>query len=343
MTVTEDAGLEPAEVVDSPLRSRQAALGWLGSLVLVVLAACLPAVLGAGYYLELATLVLLNAVFLMSLDLAVGRAGLVSVGHGSLLGLGSYVTGVLCVHYGLSFWPTVPVAMAVCGVIGLGIGVITLRLAGHYFVIGSLGLAVIISIVVTQWSSLTNGNLGLSPIPRPAAIGVISFDDPRNFYEVMLAAAVVVALASWAFLRTTTGSRLRAIRENPRLASALGVNVYATRILVLVVSALLVGFAGSFQASYLGYIGPQVVDYVVGFQAVMALIIGGQRSIAGAFVGALFFVLVPQALQFASNLSVVVFGAALIVVVILAPDGLWGRFVALLRWTRARVGTGTAR
>ena len=336
MTVTEDAELEPTEVLDSPLRSRGAAAGWLGSAVLVALAACLPAVLGGGYYLELATLVLLKAIFLMSLDLAVGRAGLVSVGHGSLLGLGSYVTGVLCVHFGWSFWPTVPVAMVVCGLIGLGIGLITLRLAGHYFVIGSLGLAVIISIVVTQWESLTNGNLGLSPVPRPAAIGAISFDDPRNFFWIVLVAAVVVALASWAFLRTTTGTRLRAIRENPRLASALGVNVYLTRILVLVVSALLVGLAGSFQASYLGYIGPQLVDYVVGFQAVMALIIGGQRSIAGAFVGAMFFVLVPQLLQSAANLSVVVFGAALIVVIIVAPDGLWGRLVALVRWARGR-------
>lgn len=308
----------------------------IGVVALIFLA--YPLYASKGYFLDLGTLILLNGIFLVGLDLAVGHAGLASVGHGALLGLGAYVTGVLTVQYHWAFWPTIIASMVLCALAGLIIGLVTLRLASHYFVIGSFSLALLMQILVQNLTGLTKGNIGLSPVPRPGSIFGINFEGSANFYWLLLFFAAIVILISWLLLRTNLGMRMQAIRENQRLASSLGVSVYMTRLIALVFSAALVAIAGSFQASYLGFINPQLLDMSVGFQAIMALIIGGQRSYVGAYIGAAIFVLLPQIFQFAANLSLVIFGVALVVIIVLAPDGAWGRLRALgrfgLRWFR---------
>ncbi len=336
---------------DLPPARNGLASGWgpgrIASLAVLLAAILAPVVLGSGYQLDLLSLVLINAMFLFALDLAYGQAGLAAVGHGAFLGIGTYVVGILAVKAGWPFWAAMPIAILVCAAAGLLMGLITLRLAGHYFVIASLALAIAVGLVVSAWQDLTGGALGLGLVPRPAGVGPVSFEAPSAFYWLLLAATLLVMLVCWSLRRSNVGTRLRSIRENPRLASALGVNIVLTRLLVLVISAALAGFAGAFQSTYLGFITPSVLASNVGFYALMALIIGGQRSFVGAVIGAAFFVLVPVLLQFSSALSPVFFGLALVVVILLAPDGVWGRLRALGRWvatrTRAARGGSSAR
>lgn len=319
-------------------------LAWLvlGTAVLSIL----PVIFTSPYYIQILTQLLIWAVLFIGLDIAVGHAGLVSVAHGALFGLGAYATGILTAEAGWGFWATVPVAMLVGGLVGLGIGMMTLRLGGHYFVIATLGVGLLITIVIRNWSSLTNGDLGLSPIPVPTIFGV-ALDRSQGMYYLMVAVCVLCAAGSWLLMRTATGQRLRAIRDNPALASAVGIDVSRARLVAFVISAGIAALAGSFQASYLAYINPSIASYEVGFTALMAIIIGGRALVAGPFFGAAIFVILPELLRSADQFRLITLGLILILVVQFAPDGLAGRVGAALlalrrRWLGASLGSGRA-
>ena len=301
---------------------------WLG-LAAIAVSALLPVLLSSPYHLQILTQLLIYTILFIGLDVAVGHAGLVSMAHGVLFGIGAYTTGVLTVSHGWSFWSTVPAGMIAAGVAGLLVGLLTLRLGGHYFVIATLGLGLVGTLVIKNWKSVTNGELGLSPIPLPESPGGEWFASLDGFYYLVLAMTIAVTAFVLLVMRSGTGQRLRAIRDNPGLASAVGVDVARARLVAFVVSAGIAGLAGSFQASYLAYINPEIGGQVVAFTALMAIIVGGRASIAGPFIGAAIFVVLPEFLRAADEYRMVLLGVALIVVVIFAPDGIAGRLNAL--------------
>jgi branched-chain amino acid transport system permease protein len=292
-------------------------------------AALLPMVLASPYYIQILTQLLIFAMLFIGLDVAVGHAGLVSMAHGALFGVGAYATGVLTVTHGWSFWSTVPVAIVLAGLVGLTVGLLTLRLGGHYFVIATLGLGLVGTIVIKNWKSVTNGDLGISPIPLPESPGNTWFTSMGGFYYLVLTVTVLVsAFVVWV-MGSGTGQRLRAIRDNQALAAAIGVDVVRARLVAFVVSAGIAGLAGSLQASSLSYINPEVGGQVVAFTALMAIIVGGRASVAGPFIGAAIFVILPEVLRAADEYRMVIMGVALVIVVIFAPDGIAGRLNAL--------------
>jgi branched-chain amino acid transport system permease protein len=274
------------------------------------------------------------------LDIAVGHAGLVSVAHGALFGLGAYVTGILTVDMGWGFWSTLPVAVLVGALMGLGVGLLTLRLGGHYFVIATLGAGLLITTVIRNWTGVTNGELGLSPIPAPGLFGSIEIDRSQGMYYLMLAVCALCVVGSYLLMRTSTGQRLRAIRDNGALAAAIGIDVSRTRLIAFIISAGVAALSGSFQASNLAYINPSVASYEIGFTALMAIIVGGRTLMAGPFLGAAIFVILPELLRDADQYRLIVLGSILILVVQFAPDGLAGRIgaaaAAVRRWREKR-------
>lgn len=300
----------------------------------IVCLALLPSIFNSPYYIQILTQFLIWAVLFVGLDIAVGHAGLASVAHGALFGLGAYVTGILTAEMGWGFWATVPIAVLVGALIGLGVGLLTLRLDGHYFVIATLGVGLLVTNVIRNWTGLTNGELGLSPIPTPNFFGDIQFDRSKGMYYLMVVVCVLCALGSYVLMRTSTGQRLRAIRDNQALASSVGIDVSRTRLVAFVISAGIAALAGSFQASYLAYINPSVASYEIGFTALMAIIIGGRALIAGPFLGAAIFVILPELLRSADQYRLIVLGVILILVVQFAPDGLAGRTRAAIISTR---------
>ncbi|QBX57245.1 branched-chain amino acid ABC transporter permease [Nocardioides seonyuensis] len=301
----------------------------LMALAATAAAALLPVVLGSPYYIQIMTQLLIFTVLFIGLDVAVGHAGLVSMAHGALFGVGAYTTGVLTVTHGWTFWATVPMAIALAAVVGLMVGLLTLRLGGHYFVIATLGLGLVGTIVIKNWKSVTNGDLGISPIPLPESPGGTWFTSMEGFYYLVLAVTVLVSVFVAWMMRSGTGQRLRAIRDNQALAAAIGVDVVRARLVAFVVSAGIAGLAGSFQASSLSYINPEVGGQVIAFTALMAIIVGGRASVAGPFIGAAIFVILPEVLRAADEYRMVIMGVALIIVVIFAPDGIAGRLNAL--------------
>lgn len=296
----------------------------------ILLLAILPFIFQSPYHIQILTQLLIWTILFTGLDIAVGHAGLVSVAHGALFGLGAYVTGILTVDAGWGFWSTLPVSILIGAFVGLGIGVLTLRLDGHYFVIATLGIGLLITIIIRNWTDLTHGDLGLSPIPKPIAFHEFAINPSLGMYYLMAVICFLCVLGSFLLMKTSTGRRLRAIRDNSALAAAVGIDVSRTRLVAFLVSAGMAAFAGSFQASYLSYIEPSIASFEIGFTALMAIIIGGRASVAGPFLGAAIFVILPELLRSADQFRLITLGLILILVVLFAPDGLAGRSKALI-------------
>jgi branched-chain amino acid transport system permease protein len=291
----------------------------------ILLLVMLPFIFQSPYHIQILTQLLIWAILFTGLDIAVGHAGLVSVAHGALFGLGAYVTGILTVDVGWGFWSTLPIAILVGALIGLGIGLLTLRMEGHYFVIATLGIGLLITIVIRNWTELTHGELGLSPIPKPISFDIIPLNPSLTMYYLMAIVSFVCVAGSYLLMRTSTGRRLRAIRDNAALAAAVGIDVSRTRLVAFLISAGMAALAGSFQASYLSYIEPSIASYEIGFTALMAIIIGGRATVAGPFLGAAVFVVLPEILRSADEFRLITLGLILILVILFAPDGLAGR------------------
>lgn len=301
--------------------------GILGVILLVVL----PITATSSYYLQILTQLLIFSILFIGLDIAVGQAGLASVAHGALFGVGAYATGILTVKAGWGFWASVPIAIIIAGILGLLVGMLTLRLDGHYFVIATLAFGLLVTIVLQNWNTLTNGQLGLSPVPAAEHIFGIAFDNSYGAYYLVMVIAIIIALVSYTLMRTGIGQRLRAIRDNPPLASSIGINVSRTRLVAFIISAGIAGLAGSLQASNLTYIDPSMASFEVGFTALMAVIIGGRATVTGPFLGAAIFVVLPEILRTADEFRLIILGLLLLLTILFAPDGLAGRIQALYR------------
>ncbi|MEU1592872.1 branched-chain amino acid ABC transporter permease [Streptomyces sp. NPDC005708] len=311
--------------------------GLLGVLVLVTP----PFVTASDYYLQFLTQVMIFAVLFTALDIAVGHAGLVSAAHGALFGLGAYTTGVLGTKLHWGFWTTLPAAVCVGVLCGLLVGALTLKLDGHYFVIATLCFGIVVTIVVRNGGTLTNGDLGLSPIPYPSNLGPLDFSTPKGFYLLTAALAVLASTGAYLLMRTATGQRLRAMRDNAPLASALGVDVSMVRLVAFLVSAGMAAVAGSFQAANLAFISPSITDFDVAVTAVLAVIVGGRSSVAGPYVGAVIFVVLPEVLRSADDYRLIIMGSLLIATIIFAPDGVVGRVKAMVGLLVSRFRTSS--
>lgn len=294
--------------------------------------AAVPLLATSDYHVQLATQLLIFSILFVGVDIAVGHAGLISVAHGALFGIGAYATAIMAVDHGVGFWLTLPVSVLAAALCGLVIGLLTLRLAGHYFVIATMAFALLISIAAKNLP-MTHGELGISNIPKPA-LDALSANQSYGYYYVVLLAGTFVAAIYLVLMRSAFGRRLRAIRDNPLLADALGVDISAAKLLAFMVSAAIAALAGSFHASFLTYINPAVTGYELGFTALMALIIGGRTTLGGIVLGAIIFTVLPEVLRDADQYRLVVMGLVLIVIVQRAPAGIYGKlaeFAAVLR------------
>lgn len=294
-----------------------------------------PLVLSSGYHVQLATQLLIFVILFVGVDIAVGHAGLVSVAHGALFGIGAYVASILTVDYAWPFFATLLFAAIVASLFGLVIGLLTLKLAGHYFVIATMAFALLIAVGAKNLA-FTHGELGIANIPKPALASMLGIDESLAFYYLTLAVAAVVVVVYLLLMDSAFGRRLRAIRDNSLLAEALGVDVSRAKLLAFVLSAAIAALGGAFHASFLTFINPHVVGYEIGFTALMALIIGGRTTVGGAILGAAIFTILPEVLREVDEYRLIILGALLIIIVQRAPGGLYGKFVDLAQAFRGR-------
>lgn len=277
-----------------------------------------------NYYLTVVTLSLIYAIAVQGLNLIVGYLGQLSLAQAGFFGLGAYTSALLSLKLGLSFWLAMPLAALFTTAIALLVGLISFRTRGHYFVILTLCIGVIINLVIEKWDGLTGGVRGLIGIPVPADLGPISFATIQAQYYLVLVCLVLTFWVTRRLLSSLVGRTFLSIRNSEDLAATLGINVMANKLLAFGIAAFFTGVAGALYAAFIRFIGPEISNPHLTFEFLLYLLVGGQASIAGPVIGTLVTSLLTESLQFMQEYRMLVFGALLILIVKFFPMGTVG-------------------
>lgn len=281
----------------------------------------LPLVAKNDYYLTVLTVGGFNVILVLGLNLVMGYAGQISLGHAAFYGLSAYTTGILTTTYR---WPAAAgilagllVAVAVAAVIGGP----TLRLRGHYLAMGTLGFGLIVYVVLNEATGLTGGPSGLTGIPRLTLAGWTAASDRAYYYVVWVVVPLLFLLAQ-NLVRSRVGRALRAIHTSEAAAAVLGVDTARFKLGVFVLSAAYAGLAGGLFAHYVTFVSPTSFSFPASVQLVTMVVLGGMASLWGSVAGALFLTVLPEFLRALEDFDILVYGAILIACMIFLPGGL---------------------
>ena len=271
-------------------------------------------------------MIILSGIYIilaLSLNLLTGFTGQISLGHAAFYGLGAYTSALLAIHFNLSFLVTALAGGLVAGFFGFLLGLPTLRLNGTYLSIVTLGFCEITRLIGLNWMGLTRGPMGLTGIPFPRILGWIVDRDMEYYYLIL-----VLVMVSWISLsnliRSRTGRALISIREDELASEAMGINVLKYKVIAFTVSSFFAGIAGSFYAHYASFIDPQSFTFDESIQILSMVILGGMGSNPGVVLGAVILVSVPEMLRGLQEYRMLIYGAVLVVMMLVRPQGLLG-------------------
>lgn len=291
---------------------------------LIWLSAILAPLAVGGYYVTLATEILIAAVFALGLNLLIGYTGMVSLGHAMFFGLGGYGIGIGCTLLRAPLWATVIVTLLAVALLSAVVGAICTRTKGVQFLLITLAFSQLVygAAVKLPW---TNRSDGMSGIPRPdlSRLGVDS-TSPTVFYCYTLAVFAICLILFWRVVKSPFGTVLVGIRENERRTVSMGYAVGWYKVGAFTLSAVLASVAGILQAQYTYFISPDSMTWQVGGESVLLVIIGGVGTILGPLVGASVFVLVKQALSLITEEYLLFFGIFFMIVVGFSRGGVVG-------------------
>ncbi len=283
------------------------------------------------YLLHVVTVFGIYATLAVSLSLAAGQAGLLSLAHAALYGVGAYTTAILAIQFGIPLAGGLLAAGMIAAVAAVPLAIAGNRVRGDHFVVATLGYQVLATSVFENWSAVTGGPLGLSGVPR-RIFGPWVLSTNLEFALVALALAGVTLLAASRLSRSAFGRVLHCIRDDEDLGLSLGKDVRLVKLQVLAMSCAMAGVAGGLYAAYATYVDPSSFTVNESIAIAAMAIIGGLRTVWGPVLGAAVLVLLPELLRFsgfphtiAASLQQVIFGAALVWIVMNRPSGLVGR------------------
>ena len=308
--------------------------GWLA---LGALAVAAPWLIAAGvprqqrYVLHVLIFTALFAALALSYDLVVGHVGSLSLAHPAFFGIGAYTAGILATSARWPFVADVPAAGLAAAVVAALVGVPLFRLAEHAFAVGTLGLALVASVVANNWVEVTRGPLCITGIPKPR-LGPLSVTTLPAQYWLALAALAGVVLLYRGLTTFRLGRAFHAVRDNEPLAGAAGIDPLKYRLLAFTIAAGLAGGIGALYVHYLSVMCPEEMTVGLTVNLLVIVFLGGVGSLRGVLVGAVLFTTLPEVLRVAPTWRLVIYGALLLLVVVRSPGGLEG----LLR----RPGTG---
>lgn len=296
-----------------------------------------PLFVGNDYHLTVMGKAYIFAIATIGLNLITGYTGQFNLAHSGFMAVGAYTVGILTVDHQVPFWVAFALSGVVTAVLGFFIGILSLRLKGHYFSIFTLCVGYIMFLVIEKWESLTHGTVGIIGIPAPSPIGTLAFDTPLALYYL---AFFWLVLGMWVMRRIVNsllGRTFMAIRNGDELAESLGINLMRNKVLAFMLSVFYAGVAGGLYAGYVRFIGPDVAAVEHTFDMTMYMIIGGLGTLLGPLLGALAMPWLTQYLQFLQEYRFLVFGPILVLLVIFVPHGIVGTY---LGWRARRAAQG---
>lgn len=305
--------------------NRKSYLRYIPIAVLVAFLLLFPAVSRNRYYIGVMTLVGIHTMIVIGLNLLMGYAGQISLGHAGFFGIGAYCSGLLNVKLGLSPWLTVIAALIFTAGIAYLIGIPTLKLKGHYLAMATLGFGEVIYVVLKKLDWLTGNPDGLMGI-KPFSIWRLQFKSAFIIGQYCLAWAValVVLILSLNITNSRVGRAFRAIHGSEIAASGMGIDIAKYKVQVFVLSAVYAAIAGCLYAHFRGFIAPSAFHLQTSIRLVTMVVVGGLGNIWGAVLGAILLTWLPEWLTVVEEYDIAFYGILLMGVMIFIPDGLVG-------------------
>jgi branched-chain amino acid transport system permease protein len=316
------------------------------AIAIAVLLAAVPFAISNEYVLYTLTSAGILIIAAMSLNLLLGYAGQLSLGHVAFFGLGAYVSALFSLGFEFYYGPdeplvvpALPVWIAFCvgvgfaGACGWLIGKLAFKVRGAYFVILTIGFAQVSRLVALNWVSLTNGPMALNNIPPLSiwipGLGVIPIAGRIESYYLVLAFGVVAYCLIDRLVHSRLGRALIALRENEALARSVGIRVTTYLIIATTISAAIAGGAGAMYAHYVRVIDPDVFLFLYTVTMVIMVMTGGKGTLLGPIVGGLIFGMIPELLRqvVRPELQLILYGVAMILTVFFLPQGIVPTFL----------------
>lgn len=288
----------------------------------------LPLILGT-YLTEVVDNVGIYILMGFGLNIVVGFAGLLDLGYVAFFAIGAYVMGILTSSGGLggaelNFWIALPIAVGAAVIAGVILGIPVLGMRGDYLAIVTLGFGEIIRVLVVSdlLKEYIGGAQGILQIPKPEIFGY-ALVQPQQSYYLILAGATLAGYVSWRMRDSRAGRRWMAMREDEDVAEATGIHLISTKLLAFGMGAAFSGLAGAIFASRLGSVFPHSFNLLISINVLSLIIVGGIGSLPGVIVGALVLVGLPELLREFAEYRMLLYGALLIAMMLLRPEGLW--------------------
>jgi branched-chain amino acid transport system permease protein len=333
--------------------------GKLFAVLLVVFAAALPFLpFSSRYIVDLATTVLIYIMLGWGLNVVVGLAGLLDLGYAAFYAVGAYSFALFARWFGLTFWEALPIAGLLAASFGIILGFPVLRLRGDYLAIVTLGFGEMIRIILLNWQPVTGGPDGINGVPRPSFLGMPFlaqappgkvtfaefFDIPFNpddritfLYFVILVLALATNLVTLRLRKLPIGRAWEALREDEIACRSLGIDPTKVKLSAFAIGAMLGGFAGAFFATRQGFISPESFTFQESATILAIVVLGGMGSQMGVVLAAIVLVTLPEFGRAFAEFRMLIFGAAMVGIMVWRPRGLLSRRAPSLLLGRAAV------
>lgn len=281
----------------------------------------------SGYVITIGTIIVIYAIVVCGLNVIVGYAGQISLGHAAFFGIGAYSAALLSTKAGLSFWTALPVVVSITGLVGLLLGLPSLRLREDFLAITTIGINFIVE-AVFLYIPFFGGALGIGGIPRITWFGIKLKGLP--FFLLCLAFLALVMVLCWWFTRCWAGLACFALREDEDAAASLGISAVRFKLLAFVVGTAMAGLGGALYAHYMRFISAGDFAFPVSISLLSMLVLGGMGRLWAPLLGAVILGALPEVFRPLVDYRILFYTAILLMMIRFQPGGLLGE-ASLLR------------
>ncbi len=297
-------------------------LSYLAISVGLIVIILLPVIFTSRYSINLIILASAVGISTLGLTILLGYAGQISFAQSVFYGIGAYAVALGTTVWGLNWWVALLLGILAAAVIGAILGLITLKVGGHYLAMVTICVQIIFTLVATNWKVVTGGPDGISGIVRP--VFFVPLSDSHSYAWFSLGVLFLMIVLVWSLKDSALGRAMRAIRENELAAEVLGVDTLRVKIIAFLLCSLLGSVGGALYAGGFLYISPDVFTFDQSVMFVAMALAGGSEFAIGTVLGAALLTFLPEWLRQLKNIYLIVYGSVIIFVIVFMPAGLWG-------------------
>ena len=298
-----------------------------------------PFVITNKYVLHVIISCFIYSCLALRLNLIIGLTGQFSLGHVTFYGIGAYTTALLMLKASMPFWPALLISAVCVGIFGFLLALPVINLRGDYLAVVTLGFGEVFRLFLVNAIDITRGPMGLPGIPSPRLGGFV-INSKQEYYFLALIILILVITFVRRLMISGFGMSMLAVKEDDVAASAIGIYPRTYKLWAFVAGAVIAGIMGGFYAVYMSFISPSSFAYGESITMVSMVILGGMGSIAGPILGACILTVLPEVLRSFSEYRMIIYGAAMIIMMIYKPNGIWGLNKRVRNIYRLEAGRG---